>query len=85
MVHRDQTHNVIMDPRGEGRLTLVDLGLVRIFPERQGVIQPIRWRCEALRAIWRRNRYQNGYSLVRAFNTGDKQLVDTRVDMYALG
>jgi serine/threonine protein kinase len=87
LVHRDlKPANVILDPRGEGLLTLVDLGLVKDIsgPAGRASTHPM-----ALRGT-------PGYLAPEQVPKwvlsgagiqlpGDKQLVDTRVDMYALG
>ena len=87
LVHRDlKPANVILDPRGGGRLTLVDLGLVKDLTGEAGKASthPL-----ALRGT-------PGYLAPEQVppwvlsgaghrNTGSKQLVDARVDIYALG
>lgn len=87
LVHRDlKPANVILDPRGDGRLTLVDLGLVKDISGHGGraSTHPM-----ALRGT-------PGYlapeqvpswvlSGIGAAPPGEKRLVDGRVDLYALG
>ncbi|MEZ4433150.1 MAG: protein kinase [bacterium] len=87
LVHRDlKPANVILDPRGDGRLTLVDLGLVKDISGHGGraSTHPM-----ALRGT-------PGYlapeqvpswvlSGIGAVMPGEKRLVDGRVDLYALG
>ncbi|MCA9538058.1 MAG: serine/threonine protein kinase, partial [Myxococcales bacterium] len=87
LVHRDlKPANVILDPRGDGRLTLVDLGLVKDVSGFGGraSTHPM-----ALRGT-------PGYlapeqvppwvlSGVGAQAPSEKRLVDIRVDLYALG
>ncbi|MCB9549688.1 MAG: serine/threonine protein kinase [Myxococcales bacterium] len=87
LVHRDlKPANVILDPRGDGRLTLVDLGLVKDLsgPGGRASTHPL-----ALRGT-------PGYlapeqvpswvlSGAGVLANGEKRLVDARVDIYALG
>ncbi len=87
LVHRDlKPANVILDPRGNGQLTLVDLGLVKDISGHGGKASthPM-----ALRGT-------PGYlapeqvppwviSSVSSVQPNEKQLVDARVDVYALG
>ena len=87
LVHRDlKPANVILDPRGNGQLTLVDLGLVKDISGHGGKASthPM-----ALRGT-------PGYlapeqvppwviSSVSTVQPSEKQLVDARVDVYALG
>jgi serine/threonine protein kinase len=87
LVHRDlKPANVILDPRGNGQLTLVDLGLVKDISGHGGKASthPM-----ALRGT-------PGYlapeqvppwviSSVSSVQPTEKRLVDARVDIYALG
>ncbi len=87
LVHRDlKPANVILDPRGGGRLTLVDLGLVKDLssPTAKNSTHPM-----ALRGT-------PGYlapeqvpawvlASVGISSLGEKRPVDTLVDIYALG
>ncbi len=87
LVHRDlKPANVILDPRGEGLLTLVDLGLVKDIsgPAGRASTHPMALRGTpgylAPEQVPKWVLSGAGIQL-----SGDKQLVDTRVDMYALG
>ena len=87
LVHRDlKPANVILDPRGDGRLTLVDLGLVK---DLSGIGAKASTHPLALRGT-------PGYLApeqvppwvlaqqgVKSVN--EKRIVDARVDLYALG
>ena len=87
LVHRDlKPANVILDPRGDGRLTLVDLGLVKDIsgPGGMASTHPL-----ALRGTpgYLAPEQVPSWVLAGAGVDSDKekQPVDARVDMYALG
>ena len=87
LVHRDlKPANVIMDPRGDGQLTLVDLGLVKDIsgPAGRASTHPM-----ALRGTPGYLAPEQVPSWVLSGAgvevSGEKQLVDARVDLYALG
>ncbi len=87
LVHRDlKPANVILDPRGNGRLTLVDLGLVKDLsgPGGKASTHPL-----ALRGTpgYLAPEQVPAWVLAGAGvkNPGEKQPVDARVDLYALG
>lgn len=87
LVHRDlKPANVILDPRGDGRLTLVDLGLVK---DLSGIGARASTHPLALRGT-------PGYLAPEQVppwvlaqqgvkSTNEKRIVDARVDLYALG
>jgi serine/threonine protein kinase len=87
LVHRDlKPANVILDPRGDGRLTLVDLGLVK---DLSGIGAKASTHPLALRGT-------PGYLAPEQVppwvlaqqgvkSTNEKRIVDARVDLYALG
>lgn len=87
LVHRDlKPANVILDPRGDGRLTLVDLGLVKDLsgPGGRASTHPMALRgTPGYLAPEQVPAWVLGGAGVRA--TTDKALVDARVDIYALG
>ncbi|MGK0360278.1 MAG: serine/threonine protein kinase [Bradymonadia bacterium] len=87
LVHRDlKPANVILDPRGDGRLTLVDLGLVKDLsgPGGRASTHPMALRgTPGYLAPEQVPAWVLGGAGVRA--TSDKALVDARVDIYALG
>ena len=87
LVHRDlKPANVILDPRGDGRLTLVDLGLVKDLsgPGGRASTHPMALRgTPGYLAPEQVPAWVLGGAGVRA--TNDKALVDARVDIYALG
>ena len=87
LVHRDlKPANVIMDPRGNGQLTLVDLGLVKDIsgPAGRASTHPM-----ALRGTPGYLAPEQVPSWVLSGAgvevSGEKKLVDARVDLYALG
>ncbi len=87
LVHRDlKPANVILDPRGDGRLTLVDLGLVKDIsgPGGKASTHPL-----ALRGTpgYLSPEQVPSWVLAGAGVDSDreKQPVDARVDIYALG
>lgn len=87
LVHRDlKPANVILDPRGDGRLTLVDLGLVKDLsgPGGRASTHPMALRgTPGYLAPEQVPAWVLGGAGIRS--TNDKALVDARVDIYALG
>ncbi len=85
LVHRDlKPANVILDPRGDGRLTLVDLGLVKDVsgPGGRASTHPM-----ALRGTpgYLAPEQVPSWVLSGVGVEREKQPVDARVDLYALG
>jgi serine/threonine protein kinase len=87
LVHRDlKPANVILDPRGNGRLTLVDLGLVKDLsgPGGKASTHPMALRgTPGYLAPEQVPAWVLSGAGVQA--SGDKAMVDARVDIYALG
>ncbi len=87
LVHRDlKPANVILDPRGDGRLTLVDLGLVKDVSGHGGKASTHPMALRGTPGYLAPEQVPSWVlSGVGAMSGKEKQVVDARADLYALG